>query len=235
MRTANRIDIASLHQLNILAHALFGDGIAGDRVELVSVHASQLDGCTVDSEYAFSIDLIMAEAEGHSGFLQLFFSQKSRQPHLIQIGCLRRPEVRRFQLQMPIRCCGDARRNLQCTIQPGRIKTTLFKYRFQADLLKTITVVASLSIATAHWTRLGIQQLHLYPDAWSTAMAQIQNFAFSMQNCLFRRYLCPEIAVQKVQLVDFIQFNAAKDSRQPPHILTFEIGTWAELIHPKQQ
>lgn len=44
MRTANRIDIASLHQLNILAHALFGDGIAGDRVELVSVHASQLDG-----------------------------------------------------------------------------------------------------------------------------------------------------------------------------------------------
>ena len=51
----------------------------------------------------------------------------------------------------------------------------------------------------------------------------------------FRRYLCPEIAVQKVQLVDFIQFNAAKDSRQPPHILTFEIGTWAELIHPKQQ
>ncbi len=91
MRTANRIDIASLHQLNILAHALFGDGIAGDRVELVSVHASQLDGCTVDSEYAFSIDLIMAEAEGHGGFLQLFFSQKSRQPHLIQIGCLCRP------------------------------------------------------------------------------------------------------------------------------------------------
>ena len=66
-------------------------------------------------------------------------------------------------------------------------------------------------------------------------MAQIQNFTFGMQNCLFRRYLCPEIAVQKVQLVDFIQFNAAKDSRQPPHILTLEIGTWAELIHPKQQ
>ena len=41
--------------------------------------------------------------------------------------------------------------------------------------------------------------------------------------------------VQKVQFVDFIQFNAAKDSRQPPHILTFEIGTWTELIHPKQQ
>ena len=66
-------------------------------------------------------------------------------------------------------------------------------------------------------------------------MAQIQNFTFGMQNCLFRRYLCPEIAVQKVQLVDFIQFNAAKDSRQPPHILTFEIGAWAELIHPQQQ
>ena len=77
MRTANRIDIASLHQLNILAHALFGDGIAGDRVELVSVYASQLDRCPVDSEYAFSIDLIMAEAEGHGGFLQLFFSKKS--------------------------------------------------------------------------------------------------------------------------------------------------------------
>ena len=70
-------------------------------------------------------------------------------------------------------------------------KTTLFKYRFQADLLKTITVVASLPIATAHWTQMCIRDSLKADRLYMENRIEIQNAVTHMVQRLSLIHIFP--------------------------------------------
>ena len=52
VREADMVDVASFHQHHLLFHLLASDGVASRRIRLMTVHALQLHGLSVDIEVA---------------------------------------------------------------------------------------------------------------------------------------------------------------------------------------
>ena len=52
MGSADGVDVELLHELDVFAHKLFGDVVAGVEIVVVAVDAFEEDGLTVDDELA---------------------------------------------------------------------------------------------------------------------------------------------------------------------------------------
>ena len=65
MAGAHGVDVVALHQAQVLCRLLPADGVAGDRVAVVAVHASELDGHAVEEDHPVPhLDLSQAHLLG---------------------------------------------------------------------------------------------------------------------------------------------------------------------------